>query len=85
MGGRGVESLQVLLSSLRVVAQKVQKALGRIGRWADPSQALVNKREHDVQGRCADVQAPGGLHYTPLELTLPPMQPWCEDRLKLRV
>jgi hypothetical protein len=62
MGGRGVESLQVLLSSLRVVAQKVQMTLVRIRPWADPGQELVNKRDHDVRADAPDVQAPPGHH-----------------------
>ncbi|KAF1829531.1 hypothetical protein BDW02DRAFT_145207 [Decorospora gaudefroyi] len=56
-GGRGVESLQVLLSSLRVVAQKLQSALVPIRPWADPSQ----QKGPRCAGRCGAVKALEGL------------------------
>ena len=63
MEGVVLESLQVLLSSLRVVAQKVQKALERIRTWADPLR-LVDKKGPRCAGRCVGVQASEGLHHT---------------------
>jgi hypothetical protein len=59
-GDEGVvlESLQVLLSSLRVVAQKVEMALDQIRR------GLVDKKGPRCAGRCVAVRASEGLHHT---------------------
>jgi hypothetical protein len=65
MEGVVLESLQVLLSSLRVVAQKAKMALERIRRWADPPRA--SRQKGTTMCRLADasaVQASGGLHHT---------------------
>jgi hypothetical protein len=61
-----LESLQVLLSSLRVVAQKVQRALERIRPWADPSRASRQKGT-TMCSRCVRVRASEGLHHTDTE------------------
>jgi hypothetical protein len=71
MEGVVLESLQVLLSSLRVVAQKAEMTLERIGGWADPPRASRQKgttmcRQADA---CA-VQASGGLHHTDTDTAL---------------